>query len=125
MFNQLTDLPETLTYGRESQYLTYIFNRWSHRRDRVAAEVYIAAYSTPGGLRAGFEYYRAIPETIRQNQLRAQTPLTMPVLTIGAEHATAMRRWPPYEATRMICAARRWPTADILLPKSAMRFLSR
>lgn len=37
MFNQLTDLPETLTYGRESQYLTYIFNRWSHRRDRVAA----------------------------------------------------------------------------------------
>ena len=88
MFNQLTDLPETLTYGRESQYLNYIFNRWSHRRDQVAAEVYIAAYSTPGGLRAGFEYYRAIPETIRQNQLRAQTPLTMPVLTIGAEHAT-------------------------------------
>lgn len=88
MFNQLADLPETLTYGRESQYLSYIFNRWSHRRDRVAAEVYIAAYSAPGGLRAGFDYYRAIPETIRQNQLRAKTALTMPVLTVGAEYAT-------------------------------------
>ncbi|MGY2390944.1 alpha/beta fold hydrolase, partial [Pseudomonas sp. SDO528_S397] len=65
-----------------------IFNRWSHRRDRVAAEVYIAAYSAPGGLRAGFDYYRAIPETIRQNQRRAKTALTMPVLTVGAEYAT-------------------------------------
>ncbi|WP_431139125.1 alpha/beta fold hydrolase [Enterobacter mori] len=88
MFNQLADLPETLTRGREAHYLSYIFDRWSHRRGRVASDVYIAAYSTPGGLRAGFDYYRAIPETIRQNQLRAQTPLTMPVLTVGAEHAT-------------------------------------
>lgn len=88
MFNQLADLPETLTQGRERQYLSYIFDRWSHRRDRVAADVYIAAYSSPGGLRAGFDYYRAIPETIRQNQLRATTPLAMPVLTVGAEHAT-------------------------------------
>lgn len=88
MFNQLADLPENLTQGRESQYLSYIFNRWSHRRDRVAVDVYITAYSAPGGLRAGFDFYRAIPETIRQNQLRSQTPLMMPVLTVGAEHAT-------------------------------------
>jgi hypothetical protein len=54
--------------------------------------VYIAAYSTPGGLRAGFDYYRAIPETIRQNQRRAQTPLTMPVLTVGPNMRRAMRR---------------------------------
>ncbi|MEM8266724.1 alpha/beta hydrolase, partial [Morganella morganii] len=79
---------ETLTQGREREYLGYIFNRWSYRRDRVAAQVYIAAYSAPGGLRAGFDYYRAIPETVRQNRLRAATPLTMPVLTVGAEHAT-------------------------------------
>jgi hypothetical protein len=36
----------------------------------------------------GFAYYRAIPETIRQNLLRAESALTMPVLAIGAEHAT-------------------------------------
>ena len=89
MFNQLTDLPEALTLGREREYLSYIFNRWSYRRDRVAAETYITAYSAPGCLRAGFDYYRAIPETIRENLRRAESQLTMPVMTIGAEHATA------------------------------------
>ncbi|MGC5703080.1 alpha/beta hydrolase [Pseudomonas sp. NFXW11] len=88
MFNQLRDLPEALIAGRERVYLNYIFDRWSHRREAVAAEVYIEAYAAPGGLRAGFAYYRAIPETVRQNLLRAERPLSMPVLAIGAEHAT-------------------------------------
>ncbi|VWB27041.1 alpha/beta hydrolase [Burkholderia lata] len=88
MFNQLADLPETLIAGRERAYLEFMFNRWSFRRDCVAVDVYIDAYSAPGGLRGGFAYYRAIPETIRQNHARAQRKLTMPVLAIGAEHAT-------------------------------------
>ncbi|WP_454675204.1 alpha/beta fold hydrolase [Achromobacter pestifer] len=88
MFNQLQDLPEALITGRERAYLNFIFDKWSHRRDRVAADVYIDAYSAPGALRSGFAYYRAIPETIRQNQARSQTPLRMPTLAIGAEHAT-------------------------------------
>ena len=65
-----------------------MFQRWSWRRDRVAVDTYIDAYASPGGLRGGFAYYRAIPETIRQNQQRAQRKLAMPVLAIGAEHAT-------------------------------------
>ena len=88
MFNQLADLPETLIAGRERAYLEFMFNRWSLRRDRVAVDVYVDAYSAPGGLRGGFAYYRAIPETMRQNRERAQRPLAMPVLAIGAEHAT-------------------------------------
>ncbi|KFG98483.1 alpha/beta hydrolase [Burkholderia paludis] len=88
MFNQLADLPETLIAGRERAYLTFMFDRWSFRRDRVAVDVYIDAYAAPGGLRGGFSYYRAIPETIRQNRERAQRKLAMPVLAIGAEHAT-------------------------------------
>lgn len=88
MFNRLPDLPEALIAGREQAYLTYMFDKWSHRRDRVAAQAYIDAYAAPGGLRAGFAYYRAIPETVRQNGERARTPLPMPVLAIGAEHAT-------------------------------------
>jgi pimeloyl-ACP methyl ester carboxylesterase len=88
MFNQLADLPETLIAGRERAYLEFMFNRWSFRRDCVAVDVYIDAYAAPGGLRGGFAYYRAIPETIRQNQVRAQHKLAMPVLAIGAEHAT-------------------------------------
>ncbi|AJG23008.1 alpha/beta fold hydrolase [Cupriavidus basilensis] len=88
MFNQVADLPETLIAGREAAYLNFMFDQWSHRRDRVAVDTYIAAYSAPGGLRGGFAYYRAIPETVRQNRERAKRKLAMPVLAIGAEHAT-------------------------------------
>lgn len=88
MFNQLLDLPEILIAGKEAAYLTYMFDTWSHRRDRVAVDIYIEAYSAPGGLRGGFCYYRAIAQTIAQNLLRAKTMLSMPVLAIGAEHAT-------------------------------------
>ena len=89
MFNQVLDLPEFLTSGREKEYLSFMFDKWSHRRDRIASNVYAAAYGTPGGMRAGFAYYRAIPETIRQNRERANSPLRMPVLAIGCEYATA------------------------------------
>lgn len=88
MFNQVQDLPETLTAGKEKEYLNFIFDHWSYRRDRVATQTYIDAYSSPGGLRAGFAYYRAIPQTIAQNKQRAEKKLMMPVLAIGADHAT-------------------------------------
>ena len=88
MFNQVRDLPELLITGREAPYLNFMFDRWAFKRHAVASEVYIQAYSSPGGMRGGFEYYRAIPETIRQNEQRALRPLAMPVLAIGAEYAT-------------------------------------
>jgi pimeloyl-ACP methyl ester carboxylesterase len=88
MFNQVPDLPEMLTAGKEREYLNFIFDHWSYRRDRIAVQTYVDAYSSPGGLRAGFAYYRAIPQTIRQNKQRAEKKLTMPVLAIGADQAT-------------------------------------
>jgi pimeloyl-ACP methyl ester carboxylesterase len=88
MFNQVLDLPEFLIAGKEREYIRFMFDKWSYRRERVAVEVYADAYASPGALRAGFAYYRAIPETIRQNTLRATKKLAMPVLAIGAEHAT-------------------------------------
>ncbi|MER8769597.1 alpha/beta hydrolase [Mesorhizobium sp. M0092] len=85
MFNQLSDLPEMLIQGREAQYLTWMFEQWSVQREAVAVDTYIAAYSSPGALRAGFSYYRAIPETIAQNTERRKTRLKMPVLAMGGE----------------------------------------
>ena len=35
-------------------------------------------------MRAGFEYYRAIPQDAIQNQNYSKTKLTMPVLALGA-----------------------------------------
>jgi hypothetical protein len=52
MFNQVHDLPEALTAGKEREYIGFMLDKWSYRRDRVAAEVYTEAYATPGALRA-------------------------------------------------------------------------
>lgn len=99
MFNQISDLPEALVKGREETYLNYIFDKWSWHRDKVAAETYIEAYKISGRLTAGFNYYRSIPETIRQNKIRQMKALEMPVLAIGAEHATNDA---PYETMKKV-----------------------
>jgi len=89
MFNQLPDLPEMLIQGRERAYLSWMFDQWAYRREAIAVDTYVEAYSAPGALRAGFSYYRAIPETIAQNTRRTERKLTMPVLALGGEHAAA------------------------------------
>lgn len=99
MFNQLQNLPEALIIGHEERYLNYIFDQWSWHRDKVASETYIEAYQVAGRLTAGFNYYRSIPETIRQNQQRISQVLSMPVLAIGAEHATNNA---PYETMKKV-----------------------
>ena len=43
---------------------------------------YVASYSAPGGMRAGFEYYRAFPVTLEQNKEHANVKLPMPVLAL-------------------------------------------
>jgi pimeloyl-ACP methyl ester carboxylesterase len=87
MFNQLPDLPEMLIQGRERAYLAWMFDQRSYRRETIALDTYVEAYSAPGAMRAGFAYYRAIPETIAQNRRRAERKLAMPVLALGAEHS--------------------------------------
>ena len=44
---------------------------------------YVTHYSTPGGMHAGFEHYRAFPQDAIQNEEYSKTKLTMPVLALG------------------------------------------
>lgn len=83
MFNQLPDLPEFLIAGREAAYMHWVVDHLAFRPERVALDEYIRAYSVPGAMKAGFEYYRAIPLTVQQNQALRKNKLTMPVLAIG------------------------------------------
>src|ERR687893_2825397 len=55
-------------------------------RTQEAINQYVSHYSAPGGMRAGFEYYRAFPENAIQNQNYSQTKLPMPVLALGAAY---------------------------------------
>jgi pimeloyl-ACP methyl ester carboxylesterase len=87
LFNQLPDLPEMLTKGREDIYLNYIFGKMAFKLDQVAIDEYTKAYKKKGAMKAGFEYYRAIPETKIQNEKRMENKLKMPVLALGGDHS--------------------------------------
>ncbi|MDX5629615.1 MULTISPECIES: alpha/beta hydrolase [unclassified Brenneria] len=89
-FNRLTDLPEALVSGRERLFLDWLFDHktiWPEKIDNIAREHYTRSFAAPHAAKAGFDYYR---ELLSENGLkrmaeRIAQPLTMPVLTIGAE----------------------------------------
>ncbi|KAL4914586.1 Alpha/Beta hydrolase protein [Aspergillus aurantiobrunneus] len=85
-FNALPELPEILTSGREQELLTWFFNLKTVHADGLSKdhfERYIQAYSRPGGMSRGFEYYRAFATSAKQNLEYAKTPLGIPVLALG------------------------------------------
>jgi len=87
-FNTLPDLPEALITGREEIYMRWLFENKAHFPGAVSVEdlaVYTRAYQQPGAMSAGFAYYRAIFESVRQNRESAKTKLAMPVLALGGE----------------------------------------
>jgi hypothetical protein len=81
------DVPEMLVQGHEREYLTW-FYRYSCNPSAITKEdidEYVSHYSAPGGMRAGFEYYKALPEDIKQNEQYSKVKLPMPVLFLGGE----------------------------------------
>jgi pimeloyl-ACP methyl ester carboxylesterase len=87
-FHGVRDLPESIIAGRERTYLTWFYRSAAYNPGAITeAEIdeYVRCYSAPGGLRAGFEYYRAIFTDIDHNKENAKTRLKMPVLALGGE----------------------------------------
>ncbi|KAJ5911254.1 uncharacterized protein N7473_000557 [Penicillium subrubescens] len=84
-FNALPELPEILTQGRERELLSWFFNLKTYADgfpgDKF--ERYIQAYSRPGAMSRGFEYYRAFEASAKQNLEFAKMPLDIPVLALG------------------------------------------
>ena len=93
MFNQLPDLPETLIEGRERKYLNWLFDNKAYRTSAISPadlDEYVRIYSIPGAIRTGFEFYRAIPQSMNQVQEWQQQKLSMPVLAIGGSESTGL-----------------------------------
>jgi pimeloyl-ACP methyl ester carboxylesterase len=87
--HQTPDVPEALVQGKEMEYLLWHLRGLALNPSAITQEAineYVSHYSAPGGMRAGFEYYRAFPEDAIQNQNYSQTKLTMPVLALGAAY---------------------------------------
>jgi len=81
--------PEALVRGRERTYFEYFWNDLAADKTRSVPpadrEAYIAAYSRPGRMHAGWAYFAAWPQTAKDFAQLAQTKLTIPVLTIGGD----------------------------------------
>jgi len=85
--NQVPDVPEFLVEGKEREYLSWFYQNEAYSSAAISQadiEEYTSHYSTPGGMHAGFEYYRAIPKDTIQNLNYSNTKITMPVLELGA-----------------------------------------
>jgi pimeloyl-ACP methyl ester carboxylesterase len=85
--------PEALVQGREKIYFAYFWNDLAADGTRSLSEAdrasYVAAYSRPGRMRAGWAYFASWPDTAKDFEKMAQTRLTMPVLSIAGEKASA------------------------------------
>lgn len=85
--------PEALVEGREKIYFAYFWNDLAADGKRSLPEAdrasYVAAYSRPGRMRAGWAYFASWPDTAKDFAQMAKTQLTMPVLSIAGEKASA------------------------------------
>ena len=86
-FHITPNLPEALLEGREEIYLSWFYKTFAFRSEMITStdiKEYLRTYSQPGAMRAGFEYYRALPEDIAYNkEIIRKFKLPMPVLAIG------------------------------------------
>lgn len=81
--------PLALVSGRENIYFNYFWNDFAADKNRSIPESsrldYIAAYSRPGRMAAGWAYFAAFPKTASDFAALAKTRLNIPVLSIGGD----------------------------------------
>ncbi|MFH8403955.1 alpha/beta fold hydrolase [Streptomyces sp. NPDC018019] len=86
-FHLQPDLPERLVAPDVRGYLEYFFERWTYDRHALtdeAVDAYVAAFSRPGALRAGFDDYRAVEAdtALDDADFAEGRLLTVPVLAL-------------------------------------------
>ncbi|MEO1190543.1 MAG: alpha/beta hydrolase [Pseudomonadota bacterium] len=98
-FHRTLDLPEALVTGREEAYLGWFYREFAYRPDAISEPAfaeYLRCYRQAGALRAGFEFYRALPQDAADTKAwqAAGGRLTMPCLGIGGTKARGRAREP-------------------------------
>jgi len=110
-FHMTPELPEALVAGREREYLGWFYREFCWQRGAIAQadiDEYLRCYTQPGAMRAGFEYYRALPQDRADNRalLDSGFRLPMPVLALGGARAEARGRGEePLESLRAIASS--------------------
>lgn len=87
-FSLTNGLPETMVDGREEQWVQLFTDQLEDVKDGVGPEdvkVFAKYLKDDAHLRASFEWFRAFPKDMKDNEVNIKSPLRMPVLAIGAD----------------------------------------
>jgi pimeloyl-ACP methyl ester carboxylesterase len=91
-FHFYGEVPLALVKGRERTYFEHFWNDFAadpkHSVSEADRQFYAAAYAQPGGMRAGFEYFRNFERDARDFAELSATKLSMPVLVLTGEKAS-------------------------------------
>ena len=85
-FQSVPDLPELLISGKERAYLQWFFEHFAYDPSAIGPDdldVYVAAATQVGALRAGLAVYQDYFTSAEQVADLAKTPLTIPVTAHG------------------------------------------
>ena len=90
-FFQIPDYAETVLKGHERQFLDWFYrNKGFHvvpgSFSDADVDYYETSFTRPGRFAASIQLYRTIDQDILDNTEFAKTPLTIPVLAVGAQH---------------------------------------
>ena len=84
--------PLALVEGRERIYFEHFWNDFAadpaHSVSEADRQLYAAAYAQPGGMRAGFEAFRAFEQDAADFAAFSKTRLKMPMLVLTGEKAS-------------------------------------
>jgi pimeloyl-ACP methyl ester carboxylesterase len=90
-FHFYGEVPLKLVDGRERIYFEHFWNDFAADRNHSVSEAdrqfYAAQYAQPGGMRAGFEYFRNFEQDAKDFAGFARTQLKMPMLVLAGEKA--------------------------------------
>lgn len=80
---------EAMIEGNERKYLSWFYKGLAYNPDAITQadiDEFVSHYSAPGGMRAGFEYYRAFPIDAEQNKESVnRSKLQIPVLVLAGD----------------------------------------
>jgi pimeloyl-ACP methyl ester carboxylesterase len=90
-FHFYGETPLKLVDGRERIYFEHFWNDFAADRNHSVPEAdrqfYAAEYAKPGGMRAGFEYFKSFEQDAKDFAGFAQNKLQMPMLVLAGEKA--------------------------------------
>jgi len=91
-FHFYGDVPLALVKGRERTYFEHFWNDFAadpkHSIPEADRRIYARAYAQPGGMRAGFEYFKAFSQDASDFEQFSKTKLSTPVLVLTGEKAS-------------------------------------